>query len=172
MSNTFLPFNFAPKALTILSTGGTTTYTIPANEFAMVTIMSNLASTASTLSVDGTVVYKGAYITHFSGQVLTGGGSANFVSGTTSGYGNVNVLAENGVASRCSEASATQSSQLAVNSTAWSYQATSAGTFYRGWAIDQQNNDSNNTFWAKAGNVLLIAGGDIRVIIHRYDLPT
>jgi hypothetical protein len=164
MSNTFLPFNFAPKGHTILSTGGTTTYTIPANEFALVTVQATETSSQGSVTLDTVPVFKSSY---FSSATQTSGTNAAqtvSVSADALTYYSITNISISGPI--ISEGIALNGTIIYAGAVASSQTKISTHTKFAGTA------NSGFQFWAKAANVVAISGGDLRVTIHRYDLPS
>jgi hypothetical protein len=162
VSNTFLPFNFAPKAHQVLNTGGTTTYTIPANEFALVTISANLAPTSGSVNLNGSTIFRSAFIEQTSAQAI------NSVSITAPGYGRsfVSGFSNSGAGSPITGGT------LKKGETATYVIGGGVSVTLNLETLVDENLGSPSQYWVKAGDVVSISGGQLDVVIHRYDLPS
>lgn len=163
MSNTFIPFNFAPKAVQILQTGATLTYTIPANEFGYITLSSNLTPDQSTLSFNSVVVYKSGYVSTFS--QTSGVNTAQSYTSPADSYGTMGVVTSGGgnVGTFSYGGSQTVTIPAIAGLTTTMY----ASTFR------EMNQSTHTQYWVKAGDVITINSvGSIHVVIHRYDLAS
>ena len=162
--NVFVPFNFAPKATQVLKTGGTTTYTIPANEFGYVSVSANLVSSQGTLSLGSDVVYKSGYMTHIS--QTSGTNTANTYTANSDSYGFVGCVDNGTNAAPHGTFGFGPSGSLTIPA------ISALTTSLYGYALRNMNEGKQMNFWVKAGDVLTISGGDMSVVINRYDLPS
>jgi hypothetical protein len=163
MSNTFLPFNFAPKAHEVLDTSGLTTYTIPANEFAMALVNFTETSSQGVVELNSEAILRSSYYTLGStdfgaainayltvpAQGITYWSLFDTVTGAALGDG---VTVNGGVAGGVG--GTTNIRRLKTHTR---YEA---------------SGNSHSPIWLKAGDTIAISGGSVRVTIHRYDLPS
>lgn len=168
MSNTFLPFNFAPKAHVILSTGGTTSYTILANEFALITISSVIASSAASLTVDAVSVYESDYYTS-----STQTSAINTINTYTNGTAFEQVMTAINDVTLASVLPAAVTEMVILPGQTWIAAAIPGQTStIRTYSRIRGSSASASHIWVKAGNAIAISGGNIKAVIHRYDLPS
>jgi hypothetical protein len=170
MSNTFVPFNFNPSATAVYTNNET--YTVPANKFANVQIFPNLNNDQGTVSLNGDVFFKSAYIwrddTSSAGVgtislVIPSDVKADIWSyDTTGGLNSVPSSATNEPGINYSYSGSTISHDSAV-----------AGKKALVGAGFGNQTTAPASIWVKAGDAVAISAlGDINVVVMEYDVPS
>ena len=170
MSNTFIPFNFAPKGHYHLTNNES--QTIPAGEFGLLSIASNLITTQTTVTVNSEVVYKSGFIEAVS-VTATGATAGASVALASDGWTEIAHGPNADQPERFSNTSSGGGSVGPSQSIGVSGNASGGGNFLRGVTFRQMAEGQPPMIWVKAGDVVAVsANGQSYVTIHRYDLPS
>lgn len=169
MSNTFVPFNFAPKAIEVLTSGQS--YALASTEFAMLVITAYTTYAQGEVSVGSDIVFRSGYKQSATVNSAAGVGTVVY-PGLLDAEGFVTVGANDNSGSSITFSGLNGivyagNQQVAVRRTG----ETSVGQYT---VIREKHSDNPLWIWAPAGQTISVNGGahGVRVVVHRYDLPS